>query len=156
MGLKKRYFEQGKDEPLPLESRTKRRVRFEEVDVLQMVWHGRYPSYFEDGRIAFGDKYGMTYQRFMQEETVAPVVQMHFDYKQPLRFDETFTIVTKLHWTEAARLNFSYEILGKDNTVSATGYTVQLLTNPDGMMLLFAPEWLKDFQKNWKDGLWQK
>lgn len=156
MGLKKQYFERGIDDPAPLEVRTNRRVRFEEVDVLQMVWHGRYPSYFEDGRIAFGDKYGMTYQRFMEEGAVAPVVQMHFDYKQPLRFDETFTIVTKLHWTEAARLNFSYQLYTEKNTLAASGYTVQLLTNQDGMMLLFAPQWLKDFQNKWKDGLWQE
>lgn len=156
MRLKKQYFEQEIDDPSPLVVRTTRRVRFEEVDVLQMVWHGRYPSYFEDGRIAFGDKYGMTYQRFMEEGTVAPVVQMHFDYKQPLRFDETFSIVTRLHWTEAARLDFSYEIYNEKNMLAARGYTVQLLTKPDGTMLLFAPEWLKDFQNNWKDGLWQE
>ena len=156
MVREKQYFEQGPDDPDPLVARTTRRVRFEEVDVLQMVWHGRYPSYFEDGRIAFGDKYGMTYQRFMQEKTVAPVVQMHFDYKQPLRFDETFTIVTALHWTEAARLNFSYTLYNSKKDVAAGGYTVQLLTEPDGTMLLFAPQWLKDFQRKWKDGSWQE
>lgn len=156
MGFKKQYFEQGVHDPPPLEVSTTRRVRFEEVDVLQMVWHGRYPGYFEDGRIAFGDKYGMTYQRFMKEKTVAPVVQMHLDYKQPLRFDEVFTIITKLHWTEAARLNFSYLINNQKNELAASGYTVQLLTNLDGTMLLFAPQWLQDFQSKWKDGLWQE
>ena len=155
MGTKKKYFEVEKDAPAPLVVRTERRVRFEEVDVLGMVWHGRYPSYFEDGRIAFGDKYGMTYQRFMKEKTVAPVVQMHFDYKQPLRFDELFIIETALHWAESARLNFSYKIFNNKNVLAASGYTVQLFTNPGGEMLLFTPEWLKDFQRDWKEGLWQ-
>lgn len=156
MGTKKKYFEVELDAPPPLVVRTERRVRFEEVDALGMVWHGRYPSYFEDGRIAFGDTYGLTYQRFIKEKTVAPVVQMHFDYKQPLRFDETFVIETALHWAEAARLNFSYKLFNRQEQMVASGYTVQLFTNPDGEMLLFTPQWLRDFQGNWKDGMWQQ
>jgi acyl-CoA thioester hydrolase len=156
MGARKKYFDVEKDAPAPLVVRTERRVRFEEVDVLGMVWHGRYPSYFEDGRIAFGDKYGMTYQRFMKEETVAPVVQMHFDYKQPLRFDEVFSIETAPHWTEAARLNFTYKLFNNKDVLVASGYTVQLFTNRQGEMLLFTPQWLKDFQQDWKEGLWQE
>jgi acyl-CoA thioester hydrolase len=156
MGSKTKYFEVENDAPAPLVTRTERRVRFEEVDLLGMVWHGRYPSYFEDGRIAFGDKYGMTYHRFIEEKTVAPVVQMHFDYKQPLHFDETFVIETSLHWAESARLNFSYKLLNSQGNVVASGYTVQLFTNPEGEMLLLTPQWLKDFQRNWKDGLWQE
>lgn len=156
MGRVKEYFEQKKDDPPPLVAHTTRRVRFEEVDVLGMVWHGRYPSYFEDGRIAFGDTYGMTYQHFMEEKTVAPVVQMHFDYWLPLRFDESFTIETALHWTEAARLNFSYRLCNAKTELVASGYTVQLLTDPDGTMLLFAPQWLKVFLQKWRNGLWHK
>ena len=156
MGRKKNYFDVEKDAPPPLIVRTERRVRFEEVDVLGMVWHGRYPSYFEDGRIAFGDRYGMSYQRFIEEKTVAPVVQMHFDYKQPLRFDETFIIETALHWTEAARLNFTYMLFNGKKELVASGYTVQLFTDKKGEMLLFTPLWLKKFQHNWKEGLWQE
>ena len=47
------YFPEEGDMPKPLVAEVKRRVRFEEIDLLGMVWHGRYPSYFEDGRIAF-------------------------------------------------------------------------------------------------------
>lgn len=156
MGRVKKYFEEEKDAPPPLVARVERRVRFEEVDVLKMVWHGRYPSFFEDGRIAFGDKYGLKYQLFMEKNTVAPVVQMHLDYKQPLRFDEVFIIETALHYTDAARLNYSFSLYKKDGSLAASGYTVQLLTDPDGTMMLFPPQWLKEFHQNWKDGLWQE
>ena len=29
-------------------------VRFSEVDAMQVVWHGEYIRYFEDGRESFG------------------------------------------------------------------------------------------------------
>ncbi len=36
-------------------------VRFNEADPLGIVWHGHYVRYFEDGREAFGNKYGLRY-----------------------------------------------------------------------------------------------
>ena len=40
-----------------LTNTTKTTVRFSEVDSMQVVWHGEYVRYFEDGREAFGRKY---------------------------------------------------------------------------------------------------
>lgn len=149
----KKYFRYQEGEPLPLVAKVKRRVRFEEVDVLGMVWHGRYASYFEDGRIAFGDSFGLTYHQFRENGTVAPVVQMHLDYKLPLRFDENIFIEAQLHWTEAARLNFSYWIYTEPGQLAASGYTVQLFTEKDGTVLLVAPDWLLQFRDKWQKGL---
>ena len=36
-------------------------VRFSEVDMMNVVWHGAYPLYLEDAREAFGEKYGLSY-----------------------------------------------------------------------------------------------
>lgn len=41
-------------QPAALTDRTSLRVRFSEVDSMQIVWHGEYVRYFEDGREAFG------------------------------------------------------------------------------------------------------
>ena len=38
-----------------LTNRTTFRVRFSEIDSMQIVWHGEYVRYFEDGREAFGE-----------------------------------------------------------------------------------------------------
>lgn len=156
MGFAKEYFTQEESGPAPLIAVSERRVRFEEVDVLGMVWHGRFPSYLEDGRIAFGDKYELSYHLFKENNTFAPVVQMHLDYKVPLRFDETLRIETILHWTQAARLNFSYMIYNSLGKLAASGYTVQLLTDPEGAILLYAPEWLQAFQKKWQGEYWSR
>jgi hypothetical protein len=40
----KKYFPRQDGEPPPLTVVLKRRVGFEEVDVLGMVWRGRYPG----------------------------------------------------------------------------------------------------------------
>lgn len=149
---RKKYFPAIEGAPPPLLATTTRRVRFEEVDSIGMVWHGRYPSYFEDGRIAFGDKYGLSYQSFVRHRVMAPIAQMHCDFKLPLRFDETVTIETSLHWNESMRLDFSYIIKNSNAQVAATGYTVQLLTDPAGTVLFVAPDWIEEFRRRWLDG----
>lgn len=154
MRSRKQYFPVDDTAPPPLAARIERRVRFEEVDTLRMVWHGRYPSYLEDGRIAFGDKYGLSYQEFIEHRTAAPVVQMHLDYLLPLRFDEMFTIEATLHWTDAARLNFTYQLVNSQGQTTAKGYTVQLLTDTSGEVLLAAPEWIEEFRDRWQAGEW--
>lgn len=151
MAFNKNYFPGQESDPQPLVATATRRIRFEEVDVLGMVWHGRYPSFFEDGRIAFGDKFGLTYFTYLENKVMAPVVQMHLDYKLPLRFDEVVKIETALHWTETARLNFTFTIYKADDRIAATGYAVQVLTDLQGTLQLISPDWLNEFRNWWRE-----
>ena len=146
------YFLQEPGAPRPLAVAISRRVRFEEIDPLWMVWHGRYVSYLEDGRVAFGDRYGLSYTKFRNEGLAAPIVKMHIDYKAPLHFDEVINIKTTLHWCDAMRLNFEYQIIGQDGRLAATAYTVQLLTDMKGQVLLVPTAWIEDFRQRWRDG----
>lgn len=151
MGFSKTYFDEEAGSPPLLTAEATRRIRFEEIDPLGMVWHGRYPSFLEDGRIAFGDRFGLGYMEFKNSRIAAPVVQMHLDYLASLRFDEMITISATLHWTESMRLNFSYSIrCGK--RLAAQGYTVQLFTDMDGNMLFVAPKFVETFRRQWQAG----
>ena len=98
-----KYFQENHDNPQPIKTEVLRRVRFEEVDPLTIVWHGRYPSYMEDGRASFGEKYGLGYMDMYREKFMAPVAQMHIDYLEPLSFPEEFKIITMLHCTDTAK-----------------------------------------------------
>lgn len=50
-----------------LTDRTTIKVRFSEIDSMQIVWHGEYVRYFEDGREAFGKRYGLDYMSIYRE-----------------------------------------------------------------------------------------
>lgn len=157
--LTSRYFkparnpEGGTAPPLPLAASASRRVRFNEVDALGVVWHGHYASYFEDARIAFGDRYGFNYQLMRDSGIAAPVKQMRVDYEAPLRFGQVCDIMAVLFWNEAARLNFEYVITGEDSQVYTRGCTVQLFVTLDGGELLYAkPDFYEAFCERWKRG----
>lgn len=146
------YFRKVEGAPPPLRATAQRQVRFEEVDPLNVVWHGRYPSYFEDARAVFGEKYGFAYMDMYDRGIFAPLKKMHFDYFIPLRYPERFTIEAILHWTQAARLDFEYIIRNEAGEVCTTGYTVQMLVDKEMNLMLLPPPFVRDFFEKWGDG----
>lgn len=145
-------FQTEPGEPAPLRDRVKRVIRFEEVDSVGIVWHGRYPSFFEDGRVGFGHKYGVSYSDFIGHRFPVPIRQLSVDYFEPLHFEDEIEIETILHWTEAAKMSFEYHIYKGENVVCA-GHTVQLMLDDKLELLLAPPEFYLDFMEKWKKGL---
>ncbi|BCR03191.1 4-hydroxybenzoyl-CoA thioesterase [Desulfuromonas versatilis] len=150
--MNKPYFPQRPGQPAPLRAEVERVVRFEEVDPLGIVWHGRYPGYFEDARVALGEKYGIGYLDFYERKVLAPIRKMHVDYHRPLRFGQPFTIEGLLHWSEAARLNYEFVLRNQAGEVTTTGYTVQMLMDEKHNVLLAPPDFYLEFLERWRDG----
>ena len=150
--MKKSYFRSSPADPQALRCTVERSVRFEEVDALGIVWHGRYPSYFEDGRVLLGERYGIGYLDFYQQGIVAPIKQMHVDYRLPLEFGETFSIEAILHWSDAVRLNHEFILRNAAGEITTTGYTVQLLLDQQKNVLMLAPDWYEQFRQRWQAG----
>ena len=120
----------GKVEPNTLKHQTEVIVRFNEADPLGIVWHGHYLRYFEDGREAFGKKYGVSYLDFYHAGFAVPLVSVHCDYKQPLRFGASVRVETTFISSPAAKMRFEYKIyeVGKESLV-ASGYTIQVFVD---------------------------
>ncbi len=150
--MRKNYFPSSKSSPPPLGIRVERKVRFEETDPLGIVWHGRYASFFEDAREAAGEKYGFGYQDFKKNEVNAPIRILHIDFLIPLKYNETFIIEGRLHWTEAARLDIDYLIWNAAGRLATTGYTVQVLLDKEDNILLSHPPFFQEFREKWRAG----
>ena len=150
--MRKAYFRPVPGAPAPLRLTVERHVRFEEVDAMRIVWHGRYASFFEDGRVAFGNKYGISYSDFIRAQVPVPIRQLTIDFVRPLQFEEHFEIETILHWSDAARINFEYAIRNSQKQLVCTGSTVQMMLNNQLEVLLTPPPFFADFLQRWKRG----
>ena len=150
--MNKPYFQPVPNAPAPLHDTIKRQVRFEEVDSIGIVWHGRYPGYFEEGSVALGNRYGVSYSDFIRNKLPVPIRQLGVDYFEPLFFEDEIEIEAILHWSEAARINYEY-IIRRDEKVVCTGYTVQLMLDESFELLLSPPPFYVDFMEKWKKGL---
>ena len=122
-------------------------IRFSEVDSMNIVWHGSYVQYFEDAREAFGRKYGLTYQNYFDNGFYAPLVDMQFEFKNPLQYGDTARIEIEYIPVEAAKVIFKYQIFReKDNALAATGSTTQVFLDSNYKLVLYSP----DFYTEWK------
>ena len=133
-----------------LSDRTEILVRFNEADPLGIVWHGHYVRYFEDGREAFGNKFGIGYLDCYRQGYVVPVVSIHCDYKKSLRYGDRVIVETNYIPCEAAKLKFNYRLFKTEsNQLIATGSSMQVFLDRDTSVLQltnppFFEEWKRE------------
>ncbi len=152
MSPRKAYFKHVPGAPGPLRETVERRVRFEEVDAMGIVWHGRYVSYFEDARVALGRRYGISYADFIAHAVPAPIKRLEIDYVKPLRFEEAFEVTAILHWSDAARINFEFQICDAAGEAVCTGCSVQLMLDHNLSLLYSPPPFYQAFLDKWRAG----
>lgn len=150
--MTKPYFPAREGDPPPLRAEVRRRVRFEEVDSIGIVWHGRYAGYFEDARDALGERYGIGYMDFYEHGILVPIKQLHADFHRPLRLKEEVTVEATLHYSEAARINHAFVIRDRQGAVATTGYTVQMMLDRDRNLCMIPPPFYEAFLERWREG----
>jgi len=125
-------------------------IRFSEVDSMNVVWHGSYPLYFEDAREQFGADYDLGYMRFVDEGFYAPLVELTFHYKLPLRYGMKPRVDIFYRPTEAAKIVFDYEIHdADDNLLIATGHSVQVFMDKNYQLIWDNPEFYQKWKERW-------
>lgn len=125
-------------------------IRFSEVDVMNVVWHGSYPLYFEDAREAFGAKYGLSYKRYMDERVFAPIVELDIKYKRPILYGMTPVVRIVYRPTEAAKIVFDYEIVDAETgTAFATAHSVQVFMDMNYNLMWDNPDFFVEWKKQW-------
>lgn len=125
-------------------------VRFSEVDSMNVVWHGSYPLYFEDAREAFGKEYGLEYMGFFRHGYFAPLVELTFHYKKPIKYEMRPRIDIIYRPTEAAKIVFDYEIHDpKDDSILATGHSVQVFMDTEYNLVWDNPPFYLEWEKRW-------
>lgn len=130
--------------------RTTIKVRFSEVDSMQIVWHGEYVRYFEDGRESFGKQYGLSYMGIYGEGYMVPIVDLACQFKQPLTFGEEVIIETRYLSCDAAKIKFEYVLYrAVDHTIVATGSTTQVFLNTSRELELTTPTFYQEWKKKW-------
>ena len=129
---------------------TEVKVRFSEVDSIKFVWHGHYFKYFEEGREAFGLKYGIGYQDIFDQGLITPLVNVNCDFKRPLEYGDTAVVETLFVNTDAAKIIFNFVIRRKsDLEVCATGSSIQVFLDAQRELLLTPPPYFVEWKKKW-------
>lgn len=122
-------------------------VRFSDVDSMQIVWHGNYVKFLEDGREHFGSEFGLGYFDIYNQGYMVPIVKVDMDYKITVRYGDEVTIETHFVKSDAAKIIFDYKVYrNSDRKLALTARTVQVFLDLDGNLQLTNP----DFYIEWK------
>jgi acyl-CoA thioester hydrolase len=129
-----------------LKSRIQLKVRFNECDPLQIVWHGNYLKYFEEGREDFCIQHGISYLDMKNRGYATPIVKSSCEHKLPLEYGDTFEVETSFQPADAAKLVYTYKIFKKDKLV-CVGETTQVFLNESRELVLINPAFFLDWKK---------
>ena len=122
------------------------RVRFGETDLMGIVHHGTYISYFEVGRVEYMRRRGLNYTSWTEMGFHLPVVEAYVRYRKTVRFDELVVIETRLTELMRVKSRFDYRLLrplgptGEDEEVVAEGHTVLACVGQDHALRRLPPE----------------
>jgi acyl-CoA thioester hydrolase len=120
-------------------------VPFHDLDPMQIVWHGRYPQYFEIARCRLLEQIGYSYEDMHASGYAWPIIDMRIQYVRPARFHQKLDVTATLREYEN-RLKIRYEIHDAVTGERITkGYTCQVAVRiADGTMLMSSPEVLQN------------
>ena len=93
-----------------LTSRMSLTVRFCETDLMGIVHHANYLTYFEAGRVDWLRKRGVRYDEWVAADVHLPVVETHLRYRKPARFDEVLTVETARVDLSRVTVRFGYRV----------------------------------------------
>lgn len=115
-------------------------VPFQDVDLMQVVWHGNYFRYFETARAALLRKINYDYPEMRASGYVWPVVELKARFVQPMRYAQRIRVRAELlEWEN--RLKITYRVA---DALSAkrlsSGYTIQCAVDArSGELQLVSP-----------------
>ena len=88
------------------------KVSFEDLDPMNIVWHGNYIRYMEKARCDLLDKLNYTYMDMVSDNYAYPVAKMNVKYIKPAEFGDVLTIKTEIISIEPS-LDIKYTIFNK-------------------------------------------
>ena len=113
------------------------KVQFYDLDPMGVVWHGNYPRFLEQGRIALLDKIGFGYEAMSASGFLWPIVDMRLRYVLPIRYSQQLSITAKLV-EYVNRLRITYAIRDShSNSVVTKAETTQLAVSAETGELSF-------------------
>jgi len=108
-------------------NKTEIRVYYSDTDHGGVVYYSNYLKWFEVGRTELLRQFGYDYADFEKQGLIAPIVEVHCNYKFPAQYNDVVIVKTSVDDIGNSSIKFNYEIINKkSNRLLAEGYTVNV------------------------------
>lgn len=98
-----------------------RKAQYYETDQMGIIHHANYIHWFEEARLDYLDKQGISYKKIEDLGIIVPVLEVQSQYKGMVHFGDEVRIFTNVEEYTGTRLSLSYEIKDADDKLVTTG-----------------------------------
>ncbi|WP_082234101.1 acyl-CoA thioesterase [Halobacillus massiliensis] len=127
------------------------KVRYQETDMMGVVYHANYLVWFEMGRTALIEDLGFHYHEIEKEGVFSPVVDVKATYKQPVRYGDDIAVKTWVKEYDGLRVTYGYEVTHTDGQIAVEGETKHVIVKQDSFRPVSIrrsfPDWHKAYLK---------
>lgn len=100
-------------------------VPFQDLDPMQVVWHGNYFRYFEAVRAELLRAIDYDYPQMNESGFAWPIVDTRVKFIQPARYAQVLRADARLEeWENRLKISYSIRDAGDDSRLT-TGHTIQ-------------------------------
>lgn len=115
------------------------KISFEDLDLMNVVWHGNYMRYMEQARCDMLDKLNYTYMDMKADGYAYPVAKMKVKYIKPAVFGDILTVMTEVISIEPS-LDLKYTMFNKKTKDKIfEGVTMQIGVNTETRESIYTP-----------------
>jgi acyl-CoA thioester hydrolase len=101
-------------------------VNFYDLDPMNVVWHGNYPRFLEQGRCALLDRIGYNYLQMRDSGYTWPIVDLHIRYVRPIRLETIVVTAALLEYEHRLKLDYCSESLKLTGTAALVSHARRL------------------------------
>ncbi|WP_431799270.1 acyl-CoA thioesterase [Halobacillus andaensis] len=107
------------------------KVRYQETDMMGVVYHANYLVWFEIGRTALIEDLGFYYHQLEQQGVVSPVVDAAVQFKHPVRYGDEIFIETWVKNYDGLRITYGYAVKHNSGEIAVTGETKHVIVKKE-------------------------
>ncbi|MGB9429022.1 MAG: thioesterase family protein [Gammaproteobacteria bacterium] len=133
-----------------LTAETEIEVPFQDLDPMQIAWHGNYFRYFEAARVKLLRMINYDYPQMQASDFMWPLIEAHVRFVQPLLYGQRIRVQAGLtEWENRLKVDYLVCDAGSGKRLT-TGYTIQCAINAHTRELqLVSPPALLDRLKDY-------
>ncbi|MET3698965.1 acyl-CoA thioester hydrolase [Bacillus oleivorans] len=132
-------------------SKSEIKVRYAETDQMGVVYHGNYLVWMEVGRTQLIEDLGFQYAQMEEDGIISPVIDVHIQYKKPVKYGETAVVETWLEDYDGIRSVYGYRILKENGELAAEATSKHVIVKKDSFrpvsLRKHFPDWHEVYEK---------
>ena len=105
------------------------KVRYNETDSMQYLYHGNYVYYYHASRTELLRKIGLSDKELETNGIILPVIELQSKFLKPAFYDDELVVKTKLSEISACKLFFLHNIYNTQNELINQGNTTVAYVN---------------------------